>query len=208
MHVKIYLYDTLGMQREVRRLNLPREVSWEGLQLTLAKIVNKKNFTIEYKDVDDDMVALCTSSEWEECIRLGELFPTATHPLRLHVKWNHPRHVATPDGSDVTKKAKKLLGKKLDCKKPSTWNHGQSISHSMLLTPDFLYSETGLPKIPETRLSGMILQLIVLELAHKVTPAKKCCFVQNFPNVFGDDKMHWSLGAWNCLIVLSLCVFA
>jgi len=87
IHVKFYLYNGKGCLKEIRRLNVPRENSWEALVAVVKMLAPCwTEFAVEYKDPENDSIAMSSQQEWEECLRLGEFYGNVHQPLRLHVK--------------------------------------------------------------------------------------------------------------------------
>eukprot|EP01010_Urceolus_cornutus_P004886 NODE_811_length_1321_cov_3299.849843_g616_i0.p1 GENE.NODE_811_length_1321_cov_3299.849843_g616_i0~~NODE_811_length_1321_cov_3299.849843_g616_i0.p1 ORF type:complete len:373 (-),score=83.14 NODE_811_length_1321_cov_3299.849843_g616_i0:127-1245(-) len=85
VHTKVYLTQCKTV-KEIRRFNLSHDTTWAQLCERLEGLFGMEEYTIEYKDPEDDLVLLTSVEEWEECLRLGCNYGDVAQPLRLIVK--------------------------------------------------------------------------------------------------------------------------
>eukprot|EP00997_Jenningsia_sp_PLL12_P009860 NODE_691_length_1508_cov_1341.809459_g486_i1.p1 GENE.NODE_691_length_1508_cov_1341.809459_g486_i1~~NODE_691_length_1508_cov_1341.809459_g486_i1.p1 ORF type:complete len:405 (+),score=75.99 NODE_691_length_1508_cov_1341.809459_g486_i1:40-1254(+) len=85
-HAKFYLTGPKGL-KEIRRIALPQQFTpWSTLNEIIAQTFKTHEYSLEYKDPEDDMVTMCSDFEWDECLRIGSNYTDVKNPLRLHVK--------------------------------------------------------------------------------------------------------------------------
>jgi hypothetical protein len=86
-HLKLYYFTGKDVQKDVRRIAVPVDCTWEhllGLVGLLFPQVNLKEFELQYRDAEGDSIVMSSSPEWQECLRLSVY--TVKDPLRVAIK--------------------------------------------------------------------------------------------------------------------------
>eukprot|EP01012_Entosiphon_sulcatum_P067010 TRINITY_DN964_c0_g1_i1.p1 TRINITY_DN964_c0_g1~~TRINITY_DN964_c0_g1_i1.p1 ORF type:complete len:336 (+),score=71.38 TRINITY_DN964_c0_g1_i1:33-1040(+) len=86
-HLKLYYFTGKDVQKDVRRVAVPSDCTWEnllGLVGLLFPQVNLKDFELQYRDAEGDSIVMSSAPEWQECLCLSAY--TVKDPLRVAIK--------------------------------------------------------------------------------------------------------------------------
>jgi len=86
VHIKAYLCKLNGTVKEIRRVSVNQDVSWDGLAQLLQMLFGSQDWSLEYQDPENDSILIGSAEEWEECLRIGEAYTDIGKPLKLYVK--------------------------------------------------------------------------------------------------------------------------